>query len=71
MITIPMLLRNWNYVLHLSDLKGDPGFRSVGRAAGEILERLRLPRSAFSASDFTDAILRQPLIRRRNDPVPG
>jgi hypothetical protein len=70
-ITIPALLWNYKYVVHLSDLKGDPGMKAIGRAAGEILERLNLPRSAFSQTQYLDALLSRPLVRRRNDPVPG
>lgn len=71
LITIPELLWNYKYVIHIADLKGDPALKAVGRAAGEILERLGLPRAAFSSTQFTEALLRRPLTRRRNDPVPG
>ena len=56
-ISIPLFMGAQNkYVLHLSHLKSDPGFRCVVRAAGEILERYKIPRRGFSVDAYEAAM---------------
>lgn len=65
-ITIPLFAGSSGtskYVLHISKLKSDPGLRAVVRAGGEILERLAIPRNAFSESHFMDALNSNPIRR--------
>lgn len=50
----PLMGLHW-HVVHLSTLAGDPGYRAVIRAAGEILERYQMPRSGFSLDHFLAA----------------
>jgi hypothetical protein len=57
----------WKYVIKLYDLKSDPGLTSVVRAGGEMLERLNLPRTGFSGSQFADAINSAPIHKRLNN----
>ena len=38
----------WQFVLKISRLKGDPAMKAVMRAGGELLERLGMPRKGFS-----------------------
>jgi len=72
-ISIPMVMGAVNcYVLHINDLKSDPSFGSVMKAGGEILERYKMPRAGFDASDFIAATTKHaPIGRPRNlDSVP-
>ncbi len=55
MISIPLFMGRHKYILHVAALASDPMLRSVVRAGGEILERYRIPRARFSASDFVSA----------------
>jgi len=55
-LSLPVIMnRNEKFVLHIEALKTDPGLRSVMRAAGEILERYKMPRMAFKLDDFLAA----------------
>ena len=45
----------WPVVIKVSTLKSDPGLRSVVKHAGELLERLKLPRKGFSLADWRAA----------------
>lgn len=50
----PLMGLYW-HVIHLSTLVGDPSYRAVIRAAGEILERYQMPRAGFSLDHFLAA----------------
>jgi hypothetical protein len=69
-IRIPVLMGDTlGYTLHLDRLANDPGYKAVKEAAGEILERWRIPRGAFSLAHFLEA-KRDRAVRRANGPVP-
>lgn len=55
-IWLPILRRDWGYVVHLSQLAGDPRMRAVVRAGGEMLERFGIRRSGFSSEDYARAV---------------
>lgn len=65
MISIPIFM-GWKrkYVIHISALKSDPGMRHVVRAGGEILERFKMPRQAFSDTDYVNALNAMPSFAR-------
>lgn len=67
----PFMGLHW-HVVHLATLAGDPGFKAVIRAAGEILERYQMPRAGFSLDHFLAARSQIPpwLLGRRGY-VPG
>lgn len=70
-IGIPELMGEdqW-YVIKIRELETDPSFRLVRRAAGEVLERYRIPRMGkFSEFEFMEALKRHPL-GYRGAPVP-
>lgn len=70
-INLPLLMKQNYFVVKISSLHTDPGFRSIIKGCGEILERYRLPRSGYSHSDFLAAQARHPIERMRQDtPVP-
>lgn len=70
-IRIPILMGDTlGYTLMLSDLAGDPSYKAVKRAAGEILERWNIPRTAFSLQDFL-AARQDRAVRRVYDPIPS
>lgn len=56
-IWIPLLM-GWadKYVIHLRYLASDPTCRIAVTYAGEILERFRIRRGAFSETDYVDAV---------------
>lgn len=60
----------WPVIIKISTLKSDPGLRSVVRYAGEILERLRLPRGGFSMADWRAATQVRPWVFNRNSAPP-
>jgi hypothetical protein len=60
----------WPVTIKLSTLASDPGLRSVVRYAGEILERLRLPRTGFSMADWRAANSARPWVFNRNKRPP-
>ena len=62
--------QQWPYVIRLTDLSADPRMDCVMRGAGELLERLKMPRSTFNLADWKSATTRMPLhfMRNRNDP---
>lgn len=65
-LSLPIIMhKQRKYVLHLDRLAVDPGFRSVIRAAGEILERHNVPRSGFRLDRFLDARAAAPHNRPR------
>jgi hypothetical protein len=55
MIYFPIFTK-WPYIIKINNLKADPGMRRVVRAAGEILERYRVPRMGFTTSDLVSAL---------------
>lgn len=56
MVSIPLFTGRHKYVIHINTLKTDPALRTVIRAAGEILERYRIPRNRFNVDDFLTAL---------------
>lgn len=50
----------WQYIVHVASLKGDPTMRKVFEGAGELLERLGMPRKGFSMADWLAAAKRFP-----------
>jgi hypothetical protein len=60
----------WPVVVKLSTLKSDPGLKTVVRYAGELLERLRLPRKGFSMADWRAANSAMPWVFNRNNRPP-
>jgi len=64
MISIPLFMGRHKWVIHIETLKTDPMMKSVMRAAGEILERYRIPRQAFSLDNFLTALNTIPVHQR-------
>lgn len=65
-IKLPILMkRNQHHILHITTLKSDPGLKCVIRAAGEILERLNIPRAGFAIDHFLHARSKTPYGRAR------
>lgn len=60
----------WVITIRLATLKSDPGLTSVMRYAGELLERLKLPRSGFDLARHREAMQRYPHHFYRNAPAP-
>jgi hypothetical protein len=60
----------WPVVIKISTLKGDPSLRSVVKYAGELLERLNLPRKGFSLADWKGAMELRPYHFNRNAKAP-
>lgn len=57
------------YIIHIANLAADPGLVRVVRAAGEILERYRIPRSGFKTDHWVSAITRfKPTYRLADKP---
>ena len=68
----PLLSEPHWYTIPLTVVYCDPGLRCVVRAAGEILERYRMPRSRWSTDDYRAAVRAQPphANRRKSYRVP-
>lgn len=60
----------WQYVLKISRLKGDPAMKAVMRAGGEMLERLKMPRNGFSMDAWRAASKAMPQHFYRNAKPP-
>lgn len=60
----------WVVVIKISTLKSDPGLKSVVKYAGELLERLKLPRAGFDMGAFREALHRHPHHFNRNARAP-
>jgi hypothetical protein len=60
----------WPYVIKVDTLKGDPSLRSVVKAGGELLERLKMPRKGFSFADWRAANAAMPYHFNRNRKAP-
>ena len=60
----------WPFILHVATLKSDPGLKSVLRAGGELLERLKMPRHGFSVADWRSAMTAFPSQFHRNRKAP-
>lgn len=58
------------YILHLAKLKADPGLTRVVKAAGEILERYRIPRAGFKVEHWVNAMTRFKPTHRMTDKPP-
>ncbi len=54
-IKLPILPAGWGMVVKLSELNGDPGMRCIDNAAGELLERLNLPRGRLDRDRWREA----------------
>jgi hypothetical protein len=57
MLSMPIFMGHWKHVLKIQNLKSDPMLIAVRNAAGEILERFKIPRAGFSADHFKDAMI--------------
>lgn len=57
-ISIPALLGNWAFILHLD---GDTSDQMIVRAGGEILERFHIPRSTIDVAAYMKAFKANPL----------
>lgn len=60
----------WPVAIRISTLKSDPAMRSVVKYAGELLERLQLPRGGFSLADWKAANIKRPWHFNRNAKAP-
>lgn len=65
LITIPILLGNWKFMLKLKELTP----AKVIKAGGEILERFNIPRSSIDMAAFCEARTRR--VERHNQAPPG
>jgi hypothetical protein len=69
MLSIPLFMGRNKWVIHIDTLKSDPTQRAVMRAAGEILERYKIPRNAFGLDDFLMALEGIPKSKRAHHGV--
>ena len=60
----------WPMVIHVSSLMGDPSLSKVTRFAGELLERLNMPRKGFSMADWQAANAKHHWLFNRNKKAP-
>lgn len=60
----------WPIVIKLSTIKSDPSLTSVVKYAGELLERLKMPRGAFDLGLHREAMARLPYQFNRNAKAP-
>jgi hypothetical protein len=60
----------WPVVIKVTTLANDPGLKSVVHYAGELLERLQMPRKGFSFADWKAASARLPWHLTRNHKAP-
>ncbi len=60
----------WPVLIKVVTLKGDPSLRAVTKYAGELLERLNLPRKGFSLADWKAATILRPYHFHRNAKAP-
>lgn len=60
----------WPITIRVNSLKGDPSLKLVTKYAGELLERLRLPRKGFAMADWQGALNRLPHHFYRNSKAP-
>lgn len=51
--------------INMKDLTADPGFGIVRRVAGEMIERLGLPRTHFDAALYEELLRKNPLASRQ------
>lgn len=61
---------HWGHLIKIESIKADPQMKCVVKAAGELLERLRMPRAGFSMSDWRAALARNPIWRQRRGLIP-
>lgn len=62
--------QQWPVVIHVESLKGDPSMAKVTRYAGELLERLRMPRKGFDLASWQEANKRHNWLFNRNKKAP-
>lgn len=60
----------WKHVIHIKSLKGDPKLTPVVTAAGELLERLNMPRGGFTLGDWRSALNKHPSYFNRHSKPP-
>eukprot|EP01030_Chromulinospumella_sphaerica_P021264 gene21264-21194_t len=60
----------WPMTIKVANLKGDSSMALVKRYAGELLERLNLPRAGFSLDDWRSAVHKRPWHFFRNAQAP-
>lgn len=56
----PLLERPHCFNIPLTVIYSDPGLRTVVRAAGEILERFKMPRTRWDTDQYRTAVRAQP-----------
>ena len=61
----------WQSVIHVNSLKGDPSLKKVMRLAGELLERLNMPRNGFKMDAWRAANQKMPQHFYRNAKPPA
>ncbi len=62
--------QQWPVVIHVESLKGDASMAKVTRYAGELLERLRMPRKGFDLASWQEANKRHNWLFNRNKKAP-
>lgn len=71
LVSIPALMGPVNrFVIHVTDLYGDPRLDRVKKACGELLERYGISRAGYSRDDFAAAVSAKPVLFRRHENVP-
>ena len=60
----------WQHVIHITSMKGDPKLRPVVKAGGELLERLNMPRTGFAVGDWQKALRVHPAHFKRHAAPP-
>lgn len=71
LVSLPALMGPMNrYVVHVTDLYADPGFRRLREACGNLLERYGISRAGYSRDDFAAAVSARPVLFRRHEDVP-
>ncbi|MEN6302268.1 MAG: hypothetical protein ABFD96_06045 [Armatimonadia bacterium] len=60
----------WTMTIRIDTLKSDPGLKSVVKYAGELLERLKLPRKGFDLGLHREAMAKYPHHFNRNARAP-
>lgn len=64
-INIPALMGSihW-FVVHISELSNDSGFRKIVQGCGDILERFHIPRAAYDREEYIAAVQAMPLLAK-------
>ena len=66
----PLMTKPACGIVRLIELHTDPGFKTVMRVCGQILERFRLPRNKYDHGDFHAACRKRDVIDARRGIVP-